>query len=75
MLTGIRRTAAALGVDPDRVRLDVVDVNGDPALAIRIDSQVDSIYTCSFEGDAISAFRIVRNPDKLRYIARQLADA
>ena len=73
LLVGIRRIAASEKLDLSRVRLEVVDVNGEPALSIRIDDRVDSIYTCSVDGDAISGFRIVRNPDKLRYIGKQLA--
>ncbi len=75
LLTGIRRIATSEGIDLNRIRLDVVDVNGDPAVSIAIDGRVDSIYTCSFHGDTISAFRIVRNPDKLQYITRQLASS
>ena len=71
-LTGIHRIAESEGIMLDRIRLDLVDVNGDPAISVRIDGRLDSIYTCSFEEDTISAFRIVRNPDKLRYIERQL---
>lgn len=71
-LLGIRRTAAAYGVPLDAVRVDVVEANGEPAVAIKVDGRVDSIYVCSVEDDAIVAFRIVRNPDKLRYISRQL---
>jgi RNA polymerase sigma-70 factor (ECF subfamily) len=73
LLVGIRRIAASAKLDVSRVRLEVVDVNGEPALSIRIDDRVDSIYTCSVVDDAIGAFRIVRNPDKLRYIGKQLA--
>jgi RNA polymerase sigma-70 factor (ECF subfamily) len=72
LLTGIHRLAASEGLSLERIRLDVVDVNGDPAVSIRVDGRLDSIYTCSFDQDTISAFRIVRNPDKLRYIERQL---
>jgi len=75
LLTGIHRIATSEGIVLDRIRLDVVDVNGDPAVSIRIDGRVDSIYTCSFDRDTISAFRIVRNPDKLRYIEKQLAES
>jgi RNA polymerase sigma-70 factor (ECF subfamily) len=75
LLVGIRRIAASEKLDVSRVRLEVVDVNGEPALSIRIDDRVDSIYTCSVDGDAINAFRIVRNPDKLRYIGKQLTES
>jgi RNA polymerase sigma-70 factor (ECF subfamily) len=75
LFTGIHRIATSEGIALDRIRLEVVDVNGDPGVSIRIDGRVDSIYTCSFEEDTISAFRIVRNPDKLRYIEKQLAES
>jgi RNA polymerase sigma-70 factor (ECF subfamily) len=72
VLAGIRRTAAAMGIALDSVRMDVVEVNGEPALALRVAGSIDSIYTYSIDGGAIAALRIIRNPDKLRYIARQL---
>jgi RNA polymerase sigma-70 factor (ECF subfamily) len=72
MLIGIRRAALAQGLTLESTALDVVDVNGEPAVAAKVYGQVDSIYTCSIEGDRIVALRIVRNPDKLRYIVRQL---
>ena len=72
VMVGIRRTAPAMGYDLDAVRFQVVDVNGEPALALRVAGHLDSIYTFEFDGGAISALRIVRNPDKLQYIARQL---
>jgi hypothetical protein len=42
-------------------------------MAVKIRGQIDSVYVLTVEDDAISALRIVRNPDKLRYISRQLA--
>jgi hypothetical protein len=52
--------------------MDVVDVNAEPAIAMRIHGRLDSIYTCSFDEGRITALRIVRNPDKLQFIERQL---
>jgi RNA polymerase sigma-70 factor (ECF subfamily) len=72
MLIGIRRSAAAHGVSLERESLDIVDVNGEPALTLRVRGRIDSIYTCSIEDGVITALRIVRNPDKLRYIAGQM---
>jgi hypothetical protein len=34
---------------------------------------VDSVYALTVEDDAITAIRVVRNPDKLTYIQRQLS--
>ena len=72
MLVGFRRTAPAAGVPLASVTLDVVDVNGEPAMLIRVAGRLDSVYTMTVDEDTITALRIVRNPDKLTYIRRQL---
>jgi RNA polymerase sigma-70 factor (ECF subfamily) len=73
MLVGFRRAAPASGVDLRSVRLEIVDVNDEPAMLIRIGGHLDSVYTMTVEDGAITAMRVVRNPDKLTYIERQLA--
>jgi RNA polymerase sigma-70 factor (ECF subfamily) len=73
LLLGIRRTAPALGIPLTSVSLDIVEVNGDLALVIRVAGRLDSVYVPTIEGDAITALRVVRNPDKLTYIERQLS--
>jgi RNA polymerase sigma-70 factor (TIGR02957 family) len=73
LLLGIRRTAAANGAPPDKIRVDVIEVNYDPAMLVRVDGRVDSVYVCSVEDDSIVAIRVVRNPEKLVYLARQLS--
>jgi RNA polymerase sigma-70 factor (ECF subfamily) len=72
VLVGIRRTAPAIGIPLDAVTIDLVEVNHEPALLLRIAGRVDSVYTLTIEDDAIAAIRIVRNPDKLRFLERQL---
>jgi len=72
LMVGIRRTASSMGYDLSQWAMQIVDVNGEPALAQRVAGRVDSIYTFEFVADGITALRIVRNPDKLRYIAQQL---
>jgi RNA polymerase sigma-70 factor (ECF subfamily) len=72
LMLGIRRSAGALGYDLRQIRMQIVDVNGEPALALHIDDRIDSIYTFEFGEPGITALRIIRNPDKLRYIERQL---
>ena len=72
LLVGIRRSARSYGIELSAVTLDVVDVNAEPAVAVRIEGRLDSIYTCSFDEGRITALRIVRNPDKLQFIGRQL---
>jgi RNA polymerase sigma-70 factor (ECF subfamily) len=73
LLVGIRRTAPSAGVPLESVRLDVFEVNGEPALVIRVEGRLDSVYTMTIEDGAISAIRVVRNPDKLAYLQGQLA--
>jgi RNA polymerase sigma-70 factor (ECF subfamily) len=73
MLVGFRRTGPANGIDLKSVRLEIVDVNDEPAMLIRIDGRLDSVYTMTVADGAITAMRVVRNPDKLTYIDRQLA--
>jgi RNA polymerase sigma-70 factor (ECF subfamily) len=73
MLAEFRRSAWKVGVDPATVLLQIADVNGEPAMLMRIAGRLDSVYTFSIDVDAISAIRVVRNPDKLRYLERQLS--
>ena len=52
---------------------DVVEVNGEPAMGLRVAGVITAVYVPTVEGGAIAALRIVRNPEKLAYISRQLA--
>ena len=71
-LVGLYRTAQTSGVVRD-ASLQIEDVNAEPALVIRVGSHLDSIFVFSVEGGQISAIRVVRNPDKLAHIGRQLS--
>ena len=72
LLLGIRRTAPAAGVPLESVTLDIAEVNGELALLLRVAGQLDGVYVMTVADDAIAAIRVVRNPDKLTYLARQL---
>jgi RNA polymerase sigma-70 factor, ECF subfamily len=72
MLAGFRRTAPAAGVDLATVTLEVADVNGEPAMLLRVAGRLDSVYTFESDREAITAIRVVRNPDKLQFLERQL---
>ena len=72
MLVGFRRTGPATGVPLELVTLDIVEVNGEPSVLVRVAGRLDSVYVPTVNGDAITELRIVRNPDKLTYIERQL---
>src|SRR5882757_5038079 len=73
LLMGFRRTAPAIGVPLESVALDIVEVNGEPAVLLRVDGRLDGVYVMAVEEGAITAIRVVRNPDKLTYIEHQLA--
>jgi RNA polymerase sigma-70 factor (ECF subfamily) len=73
LLTGIRR-AAAKDLLP-QIRVEMIDVNFEPAFVIRVAGRIDSVYALEIADDTIQALRVVRNPDKLRFIEHQLASA
>jgi hypothetical protein len=70
-LLGLHRTARAT-LDTGDVSLTIEDVNSEPAIAIRVRGRLESIFVLSIDEGAVSAIRVVRNPDKLAYIDRQL---
>jgi RNA polymerase sigma-70 factor, ECF subfamily len=72
LLVGFRRTAPAIGVPLESVTMDVVEVNGEPAMVLRVAGRLDGVYVMTVEDGAIAAIRVVRNPDKLTYIEGQL---
>jgi RNA polymerase sigma-70 factor (TIGR02957 family) len=71
-LLGLHRAAEATGHAHD-VSLRLEDVNSEPALVVRVGGRLESIFVFSIDDDAISGIRVVRNPDKLVRIDRQLA--
>jgi len=73
LLMGFRRTAPAIGVALESITFDIVEVNGEPAVLLRVEGRLDGVYVMAVEDGAISAIRVVRNPDKLTYIEHQLA--
>jgi RNA polymerase sigma-70 factor (ECF subfamily) len=72
LFLGFRRTAPALGMPLDSVTMDVVEVNGEPAMVVRVAGRLNGVYVMAVEDGAIAAIRVVRNPDKLTYIEGQL---
>jgi RNA polymerase sigma-70 factor (ECF subfamily) len=69
-LIGLHRTAQVAGVAD--VSLKIEDVNAELALVVRIGQRLESIFVLSIDDDVISGIRVVRNPDKLARIDRQL---
>ena len=71
LLMGLHRTAIAAGYQSD-VSVRIEDVNAEPALLVYLAGRLDSVFVFSISSDVISAVRIVRNPDKLARLGRQL---
>ena len=73
LLVGLYRQAKTSGLLPD-VTLQLDEVNAEPALALRLGSHLESLFVFEIDGDVITGIRVVRNPDKLARIDRQLAN-
>ncbi|MGW5355389.1 RNA polymerase sigma-70 factor [Streptomyces sp. NPDC004031] len=54
-----------------RATLEWLQVNGSPALLVRIDGEVDDVVTVRVDDGLISALYVVRNPEKLSRLARE----
>jgi RNA polymerase sigma-70 factor (ECF subfamily) len=70
-LVGLHRTAETRGLLRD-ASLTIEDVNSEPAMVLRLRGHLESIFVLSIDAGVISAIRVVRNPDKLAHIERQL---
>jgi RNA polymerase sigma-70 factor, ECF subfamily len=70
-LVGLYRTAQTSGAARN-ASLQIEDVNSEPAIVLRVGQHLESIFVFSVEGELISGIRVVRNPDKLARLDRQL---
>jgi RNA polymerase sigma-70 factor (ECF subfamily) len=71
LLVGLHRTAISSGVFSD-ASFALQEVNGEPALLLSASGRLNSVFVLSVTDGRISALRVARNPDKLRYIEKQL---
>ncbi|MEU8003819.1 RNA polymerase sigma-70 factor [Catellatospora sp. NPDC049111] len=55
------------------VTFDPVQINGCPALLMRLDGEVDSVVAARVEGGAVSGLYVVRNPEKLSRVEQETA--
>lgn len=71
-----RYLAGALSRPLPGVRLQLgVEVNGEPAVLAFTGTTLAGVLFFQTEGDQVAALRVVANPDKLRFVARQLSHA
>jgi RNA polymerase sigma-70 factor (ECF subfamily) len=61
---GLTRVAGAASAEP-------AQVNGGPALIIRLDGEIDIVLTVRIDDGLISGLYVVRNPEKLSHIERE----
>jgi RNA polymerase sigma-70 factor (TIGR02957 family) len=78
-ISGRERTANYVGrvfsrnMPQLRLRLDVAEVNGEPAMLAFDGDGLSGVLFFEITGDRIAALRILANPDKLRFLAKQLS--
>jgi RNA polymerase sigma-70 factor, ECF subfamily len=72
LLVGLHRSAHATGL-ASQITGQVTEVNQEPALVVRIGGQLDGVFVLSIDHDTVAGIRVVRNPDKLVFLNRQLA--
>ncbi|MFD4262524.1 RNA polymerase sigma-70 factor [Streptomyces sp. NPDC058534] len=66
MLGGLVKLPAEMSMDP-------AQVNGHPALVIRLDGELDTVMAVRFDDGRISGLYAVRNPEKLTRMGRATA--
>jgi RNA polymerase sigma-70 factor (ECF subfamily) len=54
---------------PEGYRMELAEVNGQPAVIIRTGDQVFSVVTIEVEAEYIRAIYVIANPEKLARVA------
>jgi hypothetical protein len=68
-----RLVAAALDMVGAELSLEPVQVNGCPALIMRLNGEIDSVVAVRVEGGLVTGLYSVRNPEKLSRVERETA--
>ena len=66
LAVGIPRIVGEVSVEP-------VQINGCPALIVRLDGEIDNVVAVRIDDGLITGLYIVRNPQKLWYVQRETA--
>ncbi|WP_405162916.1 RNA polymerase sigma-70 factor [Nocardia sp. NBC_01499] len=76
-VVGSDTVARLLAVGFDRIRAEMsvepVQVNGAPALVLRLDGEVDTVMALRIDDGLITGLYAVRNPEKLSHMQRETA--
>jgi RNA polymerase sigma-70 factor (ECF subfamily) len=74
LMLGIwQKTAQHFASNPGVWQTKLANVNGETAILSLVDDRIDSVFVCSTDDSRITAIRVVRNPDKLEWMAAHLA--
>ncbi|MET7466805.1 RNA polymerase sigma-70 factor [Nonomuraea sp. NPDC005501] len=65
----VRLLLASLGDKEGTLTGEPITVNGDPALLLRLDGEIDSVMALKVEDGLVTGIYFIRNPDKLTHIA------
>jgi RNA polymerase sigma-70 factor (ECF subfamily) len=57
---------------PEAWRMELTNINGEPALVTYLRGAIDTVFVCSTHADRVAAIHAIRNPDKLRWLAERL---
>jgi RNA polymerase sigma-70 factor, ECF subfamily len=76
-ISGAKRVTRLLGRGLPRivgeVTVEPVQINGGPALIIRIDGEIDHVVAVRIDDGLVTGLYFVRNPEKLSYVERETA--
>ena len=72
-VVGADRVAGVLGRLPAAASLHPAQVNGHPALTIRLNGELDAILAIRIDDGLITGLYAVRNPEKLSYMRSETA--
>jgi RNA polymerase sigma-70 factor, ECF subfamily len=68
-----RLFAAALDMVGAEMSVEPVQVNGGPALIMRLNGEIDGVMAVRVEGGLVTGLYYVRNPEKLSRVERETA--
>ena len=68
-----RLVAAAVAMVGAELSLEPAQVNGSPALIMRLNGEIDSVVAVRVEGGLVTGLYTVRNPEKLSHMERETA--
>jgi RNA polymerase sigma-70 factor (ECF subfamily) len=76
-IVGAGKVARLLAIGLPRIRGEVsvepVQINGCPALIIRLDGEIDDVVAMRIDDGLITGLYVVRNPEKLSRVEQETA--